>query len=615
MGRGPSLSAPAYASGAGPRVRAPGYLPDEGREDRVPVPAEEWLRSRYLSDRAWDTFWREETRRDWCRIVDNPACEEVVLDGSIGWGKTHFARALILRWVYELTCLASPGRTFLGNPASVVKVAMMSVKLEKSREILFDGLKRSAERVPYFRNDAPFNDDWDTRRLLTSMRFRAQGIVVEPVVSNIGSVISDDLICFVLDEANFLPRVKGGSRRQLDPEAASRVGDASWSAAREFIDKARTRMRSRFLSGGRCWAKLLVLSSSIDDSDVTLERAETARERGELGTKVEYVSRSIWEGKPVGTYGPETFPVDLGLRGRPPRVMEEGEVPTGEVIRPPVDLLPDFRDNPVLAVRELAGRRSAPRNVWLTDERLLEAAWDRSRREPCAPSQVSGSLGFDRDALFYRSGRLGVWRPALHPDLPRCAHVDLSATGDLTGVSVGCSPGTADLAVRDPETGELGSVTVPLVHLDLTLAVRPPPGGRIDMIEVEEFLFLLAASGMDLRLVTFDQYQSNRSSQQFERSGIPSRHLSVDRDGGAYQTLRRVLRVGGFSAPHSPVLERELRELLEDAGTGKVDHPPKGSKDVADSAAGVAHALFLPDYMDWAVSRTGSSRRLPPVPL
>lgn len=607
------VTPPSYVTGdRGPRVRSPSYLPGAGRKDRKPAPAEEWLKSRYLSGRLWDTFWRDETREAFCSIVDSPDVEEVILDGSIGWGKSHFARALVMRWVYELTCLASPGETFLSNPTAQVKMALMSVKQEKAREVLFDRLKGMIDRVPYFEREAKYNDDWDTSRLLTSLVFRECGLRVEPVVSNIGSVISDDLICFVLDEANFLPRVQN-SKRALDAEAAARVGDGAWSAAREFVSKARTRMRSRFLKGGRCWAKLLVLSSSIDDNDFTLERITDAEKAGELGTRVRYVSKSIWDGKAPGTYSTETFRVDLGARGRPPRVLRPEEVPAGEVIDVPVDLRTDFVDNPVLAVRELAGRRAAPRNVWLTDDEALKRAWDQERRPPCEPVQFSGELIVDREALVVRLPRVAIWEPRYHPGLPRVAHIDLSSTGDATGISMGCCPEVMEAVVRDRVSGETMSVPVPRVHIDFALQVVPPPGGRIDIIEVEEFLLLMMAMGFDLRLVTFDQFQSERSIQSFERAGIPSRRLSLDRYPEPYGTFRRVLRMDGASLPWSPVLDRELRDLLEDSGTGKVDHPAKGSKDVADSVAGVVHALVHPDYLKWALERTGQASALPGV--
>jgi len=594
------------------RVSSPAYLPGRGREDREILPCEEWLRSRYYSGRLADQFWREDTRREFCEIVDDPSVEEVILDGSIGWGKTFFARAYLLRLIYEVSCLANPGEFFLGNPTSVLTIAMMSVKLEKSREVVFDKLRAMLDEIAYFQTEARFNDTWDTKRLLTSIRFADFGLHVRPVVTNIGSVISEDLFGFVLDEANFLPRIRG-SRRALDSELGSRANGAIWSAAREYAKKARTRIRSRFLKDGRCWGKMLVLSSAIDDEDFTEERRRTAEEAGDLGTRVRYVSRALWEGKPVGTFGPGRFTLDLGSKGRPPRVLPDGEAPDGETIEVPSELRVDFDEDPILATRELAGRRSAPRNLWLSDPILLDSLWDLARRSPCDPVQVSGLVEVDRHALV-RRGATG-WEPIHHPDAFRVAHVDLSSTGDSTGVVVACSPGMLRAEIRDRETGGIVEVPIPRLHVDFTISVVPPRGGRISIEEIEDLLLGLVAMGFDLRLVTFDGYQSERSMEAFTTAGIPSRRLSVDRYTDPYSTLRRVLRLHAMSAPYSPVAEQELTHLVEEAGTGKVDHPPRGSKDVADGLAAVSFAYVGDSFVKWATFQAGGVSPIPSIPL
>lgn len=612
------LAPPSYtrqdSSDRSAEIVSPSYLPGAGRKDRPILPCEEWLKSKYYTGGMWDQFWREDVRREFCEIVDDPAVEEIVLDGSIGWGKSFWMRAFVLRVVYELSTRANPGAYFLGNPNSTISIALMSVKQEKSRAVLFDNLRNTMESIPYFQRECRFNDEWDTARLQTQIKFTDFNVVVKPVVTNIGAVISDDLFTFVLDEGNFLPKVKD-SKRALDAESASRADGGVWSAAREFAKKARTRIRSRFLKNGRCWGKMLIGSSAIDDGDFTEERRKEAEEAGELGTRVRYIRRSLWEGKPPGTFGDATFDLDLGRRGRPPRILSAGEVPIGEVIQVPEELRTDFVDDPVLATRELAGRRSAPRNVWLGEETQLNALWDKMRPDPCATTQLSGELTFDRSALVVRT-RSGLSVPILYPSLPRVLHLDLSSTGDRTGVAMGCAPGFDEFEVRDHENGGLSVVRVPRLHVDLALAVVPPRGGMIDLIEVEEFVMQLIAAGFDIRLVTFDQFQSNRSLQTFEQSGISSKYLSVDRMPDPYQLLRRILRRGCASAPYNDVLESELTNLSEDASTGKVDHPPRGSKDVSDALASISYALVHPDYLQWALERgSGSGGCLPSLPM
>ncbi len=59
------------------------------------------------------------------------------------------------------------------------------------------------------------------------------------------------------------------------------------------------------------------------------------------------------------------------------------------------------------------------------------------------------------------------------PDLVRFAHLDLSVTGDATGVVVGCVKGFTRIE------REGGAETLPVYHIDLVLQVRPPKNGEI----------------------------------------------------------------------------------------------------------------------------------------
>ena len=45
--------------------------------------------------------------------------------------------------------------------------------------------------------------------------------------------------------------------------------------------------------------------------------------------------------------------------------------------------------------------------------------------------------------------------------------------------------------------------------------------------------------------------------------------------------------------PEHDILLRELLALERDARTGRVDHPPRGSKDLADGLAGVVYGLTM----------------------
>jgi len=103
----------------------------------------------------------------------------------------------------------------------------------------------------------------------------------------------------------------------------------------------------------------------------------------------------------------------------------------------------------------------------------------------------------------------------------------------------------------------------------------------------------LRRRGFVIGLVTFDNFQSTDSIQILEMWGIPSDKLSVDRNAVPYATLRDVMYDGRLEGYHHQLLIDEI-EGLNKLPNGKIDHPPGGSKDLADALCGaVTNALEL----------------------
>ena len=57
-----------------------------------------------------------------------------------------------------------------------------------------------------------------------------------------------------------------------------------------------------------------------------------------------------------------------------------------------------------------------------------------------------------------------------------------------------------------------------------------------------------------------------------------------------------------MNIPTHPKLHREILMLEKDQKTGKVDHPPSGSKDIVDALAGVSYGLTMRREM-WGLYR------------
>lgn len=133
----------------------------------------------------------------------------------------------------------------------------------------------------------------------------------------------------------------------------------------------------------------------------------------------------------------------------------------------------------------------------------------------------------------------------------------------------------------------------PRVYMDLLLRIVPPKNGRIMFDDVEALLNRLRAGGFIIGVVTADGTQSEQFLQrQLACPGVlVAEALSVDKTKDPYYALRdAVTDTASDGKPrfsfydYQPFFD-ELRRVEDKRD--KVDHAPKLSKDICDTAAGV----------------------------
>ena len=96
-----------------------------------------------------------------------------------------------------------------------------------------------------------------------------------------------------------------------------------------------------------------------------------------------------------------------------------------------------------------------------------------------------------------------------------------------------------------------------------------------------------------MKWVSFDTFQSTDSMQMLAVNGFVTGYQSVDTSTDAYDLTKQAIYDGRMHAPAHHKAQKELTTLEFHAKKGKVDHPPNGSKDVADAMAGVVFGLTM----------------------
>jgi hypothetical protein len=98
--------------------------------------------------------------------------------------------------------------------------------------------------------------------------------------------------------------------------------------------------------------------------------------------------------------------------------------------------------------------------------------------------------------------------------------------------------------------------------------------------------FDLINRGFNITSFSYDGFQSVDSMQILESHGIEAERVSMDMSEDPWKNWRDLMYEGRHTMPFSQDLLNEIEALGR--FNGKVDHPPNGSKDLADAVCGSA---------------------------
>lgn len=440
-----------------------------------------------------------------------------------------------------------------------------------------------------------------------------------------------DLYAFGMDELNFM-------RARADKERGQMVGQAY-----DLYNATHSRITSRYLRPGGTIPGIMLLMSSKNAQTSFLE--DLLKKRREEGMANTYVSDyALWEVKPTHKFILPSFRVEVGDRVAPSRVLrdgnldlleayydkqitdaqarkrstrvdpEAGEAPrkNAHIVTVPGEFLRVFKQDVDQALREVAGVATFNVSPLIRDRSSIFDSIRDDLPNPFTRTEVVLSIE-DETLLedFFVTDRIcrtveSKWIPRINPQAPRFAHVDLGLTGDCAGLAMGHVSGILRHERTNPD-GTLSAVENPFIIIDLMLRIRPPSGSEIDFSKIRSFLRYLKRL-FPLRKVTLDGFQSSDFMQIIRKPPfrLEADLLSVDRTEDPYLSLRSAhfdRRIAHYRyAPYEDeVLDlQRVRRANTQGGLIKwrIDHPAKatkggkGSKDVADAAAGVVWLLM-----------------------
>ena len=505
--------------------------------------------------------WRKALRQ----VFPNPFYSpyyEVILKGAIGIGKTTIARIIVLYDLYRLLLLENPHKKFNLIPTDRIVIALFNATLGLADQVLYEPFKNLIANSEFFQEHLdPENKKTSEIRFVNNI-----GIVAgSRFTHTLGMAVFGGL----LDEANF---------------------DVISNQAQESYNALLRRMESRFAqAGGKLPGHLCLVSSEKSPTDFVSQHAEKVKNK----KGVIVFQYPIWEVKKhLGIYSGKTFKVFIGDETTDPFIIEDESqlkyIDESRVIEVPIELKDKFELDLHNAIRDLAGYAvGSTFRLFKSKNILIKQAVVTN---PVKQEIVRLSFN-DKSDVLINYFNVDYLRNPLHKTSPRVMHIDLSITGDRTGIACGYIKGYKEVKRVDPITLETHVFSEPEIVIDFVVYLEPLPGERIPFYKIRQFILDLSKLNYPLVMITTDGFQSEDMRQQLTQMGYKTALLSVDKTKDPYLSFRDAIYEERVWIPKHNLLIKELL-YVEDVGK-KIDHPhefpdgTKGSKDGADAVVGV----------------------------
>lgn len=533
---------------------------------------------------------------------------------------THNTVMMVSTILYRI-CLAchlkNPQHFFGLNRNSNIVYNFLSVTKEAVKDTAFGNAMSFMSDSPFFKEVCKFDSDSD----YSEYRIEMQNTLPDGRPSRIwlsgGSkgqhVLGRNLIGIGLDEGNF--------RLEKDPDLK----------AYELYDQVRTRIANRFQKIATYLPAISIIASSAQDESSFTEKVcheieEHNRLRAAENAKIvnpahrqplaQAVFRNaVYKIKRHALTGiaPDHhwFRVAYGLKNIEPYILsgwyqEDGTpIQTGELHEEPpsgskTELVPKFyweafRRNCKAQLQNLSGisvggaHRLFPSLLdieqcltYSQQERVPDPMLPGVQRIPLSAEDNKNVWDFMNHKAFLTrvSSRI---QPMRHAQYKRYAHIDL-ATQTLAGVAI-CHLAGSQLVEGLVRDGQPFSEYRLIVEYDFILTICAGQNKPINLEKIQRLFFWLRdMCGFQFGLITADMFQSEMPLQTLEARGFEVDKLSIDRDKSVYTAWRTGFEEHRIRLHRNEQMMREAEQLLE--MDKKYDHPPEGSKDTTDAAAG-----------------------------
>lgn len=462
---------------------------------------------------------------------------EVIFQLGKGSGKDFTSTIACAYIVYLLLCLRDPAKYYGKPPGDTIDILNIAINATQAQNVFFKGFVNRIERSPWFmgkytKKQGHFEFDKNVNVYSGhSEREAWEGY-------NVIYVVLDEISGFALESTS-------GNEQAKTAEAVYKMYRAS--------------VTSRFPDFG----KIVLLSWPRFKGDFIQQAYDKAVLEKE--TIIRHYKFKLDPDLPDGVDGNEfeiTWEEDHIIRYKTPTVFALKR-PSWDVnpTKKIEDYMIDFFDDPLDSGGRYACMPPDAIDAFFKDKQKVETAFN-------------GSNGNSLD---------GVFADGFKPDDTKqyFIHVDLARVHDHAAVAMA--------HVEKWETRKIGAnmtEPAPVVVVDTIRYWTPSKTKNVDFTEIREYILSLKRRGFNLKLTTFDRWESADTIDYLKSMGLKSERLSVAKKH--YEDFAMVVAEERLSGPRLELLIEEMLQLRI-MKNDKVDHPRKGSKDLADAVCGAIY--------------------------
>ena len=478
-------------------------------------------------------YGEEEGERRW-----KQTCNEVIFQLGKGSGKDYTSTIACAYIVYLLLCLKDPARYYGKPPGDAIDIINVAVNAVQAQQVFFKGFKNRITRCPWF--IGKYNEKVGSIEFIKS-------ITVHSGHSQRESWEGYNLLFAVLDE------ISGFDLESTSGNEQAKTASAIYKMFRGSVD-------SRFPQYG----KVILLSFPRFKNDYIQQRYNEVVADKEIIVRTH--TFKVDEDLPDGIDGNE-----FTIEWEEDHIISYAEPKVFALKRPTWEI------NPTIKIKDLAIN-------------FYRDQTDALSRYACMPPEAIDALFTSREKVEKAFSNLNIpfdenhsFKEWFKPEDEKVyyVHVDLAQKHDHCAVSLAHVDKWVTMKMAGAYTD-----AQPHIIVDAIRYWTPTKERAVDFTEVKKYIISLKQRGFNIKKVTFDRRNSFDMMEQLKSYGMNCEILSVAKKH--YDDMLLCVMEERLSGPRLPLLIDELLELRI-VKKDKVDHPRKGSKDLADATCGAIY--------------------------